>query len=68
MTLHQAIIDVIKKNGGQPMDIRVIASQINSRGLYSKKNGTPVSAWNVGARANADVDSGSKYFRVYVGL
>lgn len=51
MTLHEAILTVIRKNG-EPMKPRDIAIEINKFSLYKGKSEKPISANQIWARAN----------------
>ncbi|MHA1835160.1 MAG: hypothetical protein ACTSV7_14385 [Candidatus Baldrarchaeia archaeon] len=59
MYLYQAIEKVIRNGGNKPMAIEDIAEAINEQGLYVKKDGSTVSAWNVGARVVSDISKSS---------
>lgn len=50
MTLHEAMIEVLRENGA-PMTSREIADVINARELYRRKDGRPLPAGQVSARA-----------------
>ena len=50
-TLHDAIAQVLHERGNEWMTVRDLASEINGRGLYRKKDGSPVEANQVHARA-----------------
>lgn len=50
-TLHQAMVTVLRAHGG-PMSGKEIADEINRRGLYRQKDGSPVPLNQVHARAN----------------
>lgn len=47
MTLHEAI-QVVLQNG--PMTASEIASEVNSRQLYQRKDGAPVPDWQIALR------------------
>ncbi len=55
MFLHEAIQEVLKKNGNVPMRIEDIAAKINWQGLYG---GGATTAFKVGYRAVGDVAKG----------
>ncbi|MBO9051625.1 HTH domain-containing protein [Curtobacterium flaccumfaciens] len=50
MTLHEAMIEVLRENGA-PMTSREIADSINARELYRRKDGRALPAGQVSARA-----------------
>jgi hypothetical protein len=52
MTLHEAIAFLIRENGNRWTPIKDIGLAINSRGLYHKKDGTPVEINQIHARVN----------------
>ncbi len=59
MYLYQAIQEVLRLSGSVSMSPRDIANEINSRGLYTKRDGQQVdsrdvilSAWDYSARAD----------------
>lgn len=49
MTLHEAIEKILQETG-QPMTTREIADMVNKRGLYTRKDGNPVTATQISAR------------------
>lgn len=49
MTLHEAIVFVLKKNG-QPMTAREIADVVNKENLYSRGDGNDVPSAQISAR------------------
>jgi hypothetical protein len=51
MYLHEAIIQILKKNGG-PMTAREIADAINVQKLYSRKDGGLIPSSQISARIN----------------
>src|SRR5687768_7105125 len=51
MTLHEAILTVIRKNN-EPMRIRDVSQEINKYSLYKRKGDKPISPNQVWARAN----------------
>lgn len=50
MTLHEAMIIVLKEKNG-PLHPKEIADKINRRGLYHRKDGLPLPAGQIRARA-----------------
>lgn len=52
MTLHEALAQILRENGNEPMTARDLTDAVNSRGLYSKKDGSPVEINQVHARTN----------------
>src|SRR3954471_2692372 len=42
LTLHEALGLVLRENGNRWMTVYELADEINSRGLYQKRDGTPV--------------------------
>jgi HB1/ASXL restriction endonuclease-like protein with HTH domain len=52
MTLHEALAQILRENGNQPMTARALADAVNERGLYRKKDGSPVEVNQVHARSN----------------
>jgi len=59
MYLHEAIRQVIQEGGNVPMTIEDIASAINRRRLYVKRDGSAVDARQVAWRAAGDVAKGN---------
>ena len=57
MTLHEAIAQVLRENGG-PMTTREIADAVNGAQLYSRNDGKPVPISQINARVN-------NYFRLF---
>ena len=57
MTLHEAIVQVLKENG-RPMTSREIADMVNDGKLYVRKDGQPVPTSQINARVN-------NYFRIF---
>ena len=49
MTLHEAIIIILKEKGGE-MSTGDIARELNKRKLYSKKDGSEITAFQVHGR------------------
>lgn len=47
LTLHEAIVVVLKNKPEQTANISEIAEEINNRKLYSRKNGKPLPAYQV---------------------
>ena len=52
MTLHDALAMVLRERGGAPMTARELADAVNERGLYRKRDGSPVEVNQVHARAS----------------
>jgi hypothetical protein len=52
MTLHDALILVLRERGEEPMTARELADTVNERGLYRKRDGSPVEVNQVHARAS----------------
>ncbi|MCM3504886.1 winged helix-turn-helix domain-containing protein [Curtobacterium sp. ODYSSEY 48 V2] len=50
MTLHEAMIEVLR-DAGAPMTSREIADVLNARQLYRRRDGRPLAAGQVSARA-----------------
>jgi len=50
MTLHEAITIILREHRGSPMTTRTIADELNRRKLYSKKDGSPISDFQVHGR------------------
>jgi hypothetical protein len=51
MELHNAIVEVLKKNGGK-MTAKGIAEKVNSHNLYSRADGKPLHGGQISARIN----------------
>ena len=49
MTLHEAIIQVLK-TAGRPMSTTEIADKLNHNGLYRKRDGSAISAFQIHGR------------------
>lgn len=49
MTLHEAIVTVLR-NKNQRMKTQEIADELNELGLYSKKDGSPITAYQIHGR------------------
>lgn len=49
MTLHEAIIQVLKQKG-KSMSTQEIANELNKNRLYSKKDGSPITAFQIHGR------------------
>ena len=49
MTLHEAIIEVLNKSG-RSMTTQKIANELSSTGLYRKKDGSEISAFQIHGR------------------
>src|SRR4051812_45124585 len=52
LTLHEALAEVLEASGNSGMTARELADAINERGLYAKRDGSPVEANQVQARVN----------------
>lgn len=50
MLLHEAVAEVLRRNGNRPMHADDIAAEVNRLGLYRMKDGRPVSRKQVVAR------------------
>jgi len=59
MFLYEAIQVILRQNNNVPMKIEDIATQINKKGLYTKKDGSQADSWGVGTRATNDVYKGN---------
>jgi hypothetical protein len=51
-TLHQALAQILHENDNTPMPARALADAVNARGLYRKRDGSPVEVNEVHARTN----------------
>lgn len=51
LTLHEAIATVLREGGNRWMTTRELADAVNERGLYRKKDGSPVESNQIHARA-----------------
>jgi TDG/mug DNA glycosylase family protein len=49
-TLHEEIQEVLMENGNRWMTTRELADEVNRRGRYHKRNGSPVTAFQVHGR------------------
>ena len=49
-TLHEAIALVLRENDNRWMTVRELADEVNRRGLYEKRDGSPVEANQIHAR------------------
>jgi hypothetical protein len=52
MTLHDALALVLRENDHAPMTARELAGAVNERGLYRRRDGSPVEVNQVQARVN----------------
>jgi hypothetical protein len=52
MTLHEALVLVLRENDNQPMSVRQLTDAVNERGLYRKRDGSPVEVNQVHARTS----------------
>lgn len=50
MTLHEAIIKVLEESGKEWMTTQEIADVLNKNKYYTKKDGSPISAFQVHGR------------------
>jgi len=50
MTLHEAIMEVLRENGNKPMTCKEITEEINARRLYIRKDSLPVRSREVKER------------------
>jgi len=50
LTLHEALASVLREHGNASMRARELADEVNSRGLYRKRDGSPVEVNQVHAR------------------
>jgi HB1, ASXL, restriction endonuclease HTH domain len=51
-TLHEALAQILRENGNAPMTARALADAVTDRGLYRKKDGSPVEINQIHARTN----------------
>ena len=51
-TLHGAIEQVLREHGNEPTTARELADEINERGLYRKRDGSPVQENQIHARVS----------------
>ena len=56
LTLHEAIAQVLREHNNEWTTVRDLAVEINDRGLYHKKDGSPVEANQVHARTKNYAD------------
>ncbi len=54
MTLHDAIAEVLRRNGNRPMHAEDIAAEVHRLGLYRKKDGSAAEPKQVTARMTKD--------------
>jgi hypothetical protein len=52
MTLHEALAVLLRERDNQGMTARALADAVNQRGLYRKRDGSPVEANQIQARIN----------------
>lgn len=52
MTLHDALVQILRENSNVPMTARALANAVTDRGLYRKKDGSPVEINQIHARTN----------------
>jgi hypothetical protein len=52
MTLHEALMQILRENGNVPMTARALADAVTDRDLYRKKDGSPVEINQIHARTN----------------
>lgn len=53
LTLHEALVRVLEDTGNEGMTARELADGVNRRGLYRKRDGSPVEVNQVHARVNS---------------
>jgi multidrug resistance efflux pump len=56
LTLHDALAQVLRERGNEWMTVRELANEVNTRGLYRKRDGSPVEANQVHARTKNYTD------------
>lgn len=61
MLLHEAIIQVLKENSNMPMTYKEIATKLNQKKYYTKKDGTVIKPDQIRAR----IKNYSNLFNVY---
>jgi hypothetical protein len=52
LTLHEAMGLILRENNNKWMTVRELADAVNERGLYEKRDGSPVDPSQIHARAN----------------
>lgn len=52
MTLHEALAQILRENGNEPMTARALADAVNNRGLYRTRDSSPVEVNQIHARTN----------------
>jgi len=52
MTLHEALVLILRENDNEPMTVRQLTDAVNERGLYRKRDGSPVEVNQVHARTS----------------
>jgi len=52
LTLHDALAMILREHGDAPMTARELAAAVNVRGLYRKRDGSPVEVNQIHARTN----------------
>src|SRR6516165_3638048 len=50
LTLHQALAQILREIRNEPMSSRALSDAVNARGLYRKRDGSPVEVNQVHAR------------------
>jgi hypothetical protein len=50
LTLHEALSQILREQDNASMTARALADEVNARGLYKKRDGSPVEANQVHAR------------------
>jgi len=50
MTLHEALVQILRDNGNKPMTARSLADEVNRRGLYRTRDGSQVQVNQIHAR------------------
>jgi hypothetical protein len=51
MTLHEAMKTILEERDDRSMNVRDLAAEVNRRGLYRKRDGSPVEVNQIHARA-----------------
>ncbi len=52
LTLHEALVQILSENDGGWMTVHELAEAVNSRGLYTKRDGSAVEVNQIHARTN----------------
>jgi hypothetical protein len=56
VTLHEEILAILLDKGGGWMSTRQLAEEINRRGIYQKRDGSPISAYQIHGRTRNYAD------------